>query len=124
MMLVAWAVVVVSLSPWPDPFDESFVRNARKVKPGDTVVFRPEPAREWVDAIRRLPEASPGKQQYVQFLKDEYGYQIDRLNAAYGLQCGSFTELLSMDYRSLDRGREAVVRDDAAFLKILIAAAK
>ena len=70
-----------------------------------------------------MREEAPAKQQYVQFLKDLYGYNIGRLNEAYGLEAGSFTELLSYDYRRLDAGREPVRRDDEAFLKILVTAA-
>lgn len=66
--------------------------------------------------IRQLPDEAPGKQQYVEFLKEAYGYNIDRLNAAYGLSASSFTDLYSFDYRALDLTRPAVRADDAAFL--------
>jgi hypothetical protein len=117
------ALVVISLSPWPDPFDPAFLRQTPRAGASEEVEFRPAPAREWVFAVRRLPEDAPAKQQYVQFLKDLYGYQIGRLNEAYGLEAGSFTELLSYDYRRLDTQRPAVRRDDEAFLKILVTAA-
>jgi len=69
--------------------------------------------------LRRLPDEAPGKQQYVEFLKETYGYNIDRLNAAYGLSASSFTDLYSLDYRSLDTTRPSVRQDDLAFLKSL-----
>lgn len=119
-MTFAAALVVISLTPWPDPFDAAF---AAQVPRGREVEFRPAPSRDWVHAVRRMREEAPAKQQYVQFLKDLYGYNIGRLNEAYGLEAGSFTELLTYDYRRLDAGREAVRRDDEAFLKILITAA-
>lgn len=122
-MTLALALVVVSLSPWPDPFDSAFLQSAPRAGAREEVEFRPAPSREWVDAVRRLPEEAPAKQQYVQFLKDLYGYNIGRLNEAYGLEAGSFTELASYDYRRLDTRRAAVRRDDEAFLKILTTAA-
>ena len=119
-MTLAAALVVISLTPWPDPFDAAF---RRQVPRAAEVEFRPAPSREWVHAVRRMREEAPAKQQYVQFLKDLYGYNIGRLNEAYGLDAGSFTELLTYDYRRLDPQRQAVRRDDEAFLKTLITAA-
>jgi len=117
---LALALVVISLTPWPDPFDAEFLRQAPRAQ---EVEFRPAPSREWVHAVRRMREDAPAKQQYVQFLKDLYGYNIGRLNETYGLDAGSFTELLTYDYRRLDPQRQAVRRDDDAFLKTLITAA-
>lgn len=118
-MTLAAALAVLTLTPWPDPFDENFLRRLPQAAAEETVEMRPEPAREWVTAVRRMAESAPAKQQYVQFLKELYGYNIGRLNEAYGMEAGSFTELLSYDYRRLDLARPAVRRDDAAFLKIL-----
>ena len=122
-MTFAAALVVISLSPWPDPFDSAFLRELPRAAKAEDVEFRPAPSREWVQAVRRMGEGTPAKQQYVQFLKDLYGYDIGRLNAAYGLDAGSFTELLTYDYRRLELQRPAVRRDDEAFLKTLITAA-
>ena len=122
-MIFAAALVVISLSPWPDPFDSGFLRQLPRAGKAEEVEFQPAPSREWVHAVRRMREEAPAKQQYVQFLKDLYGYNIGRLNEAYGLEAGSFTELLTYDYRRLDAQRPAVRRDDEAFLKTLIAAA-
>ena len=121
-MILAAALVVISLAPWPDPFDPAFF-SKWKATAGEEIEFRPAPAREWVRAVRQWPEEAPAKQQYVQFLKDLYGYNIARLNEAYGLNAGSFTELLTYDYRHLDTRRPAVRRDDEAFLKVLVNAA-
>lgn len=122
-MTFAAALVVISLSPWPDPFDSAFLRQLPRAAKAEEVEFRPAPSREWVHAVRRMREEAPAKQQYVQFLKDLYGYNIGPLNEAYGLDAGSFTELLTYDYRRLDPGRPAVRRDDETFLKALISAA-
>jgi hypothetical protein len=119
--MLAVALVVIALAPWPDPFEETYA--PPHAPEGEPVEFRPAPARPWVDAVRAMREETPAKQQYVGFLKDRYGYNIGALNAAYGLEAGSFTELGSYDYRRLDREREAVRRDDAAFLRILTEAA-
>ncbi|MBI2687751.1 MAG: hypothetical protein HYX27_15680 [Acidobacteria bacterium] len=121
-MTFAAALVVISLTPWPDPFDATFLRQVPKAGAAQEVEFRPAPAREWVHAVRRMAASAPGKEQYVQFLKDQYGYNIGPLNEAYGIEAGSFTELLTYDYRRLDTQRPAVRRDDEAFLKILVAA--
>jgi hypothetical protein len=116
----AAALVVISLSPWPDPFDSTFLRQVPRAAKAEEVQFKPVPSLEWVFAVRRMREDTPAKQQYVQFLKDLYGYNIGRLNEAYGLEAGSFTELLTYDYRRLDSKRAAVRHDDEAFLKTLI----
>ncbi len=121
--MLAAALVIISLTPWPDPFDSAFLRRLPKTAPAEEVEFRPAPAREWVDAVRRMAEEAPAKQQYVLFLKETYGYNIERLNQAYGMDAGSFTELLTYDYSRLDVKRPAVRRDDEAFLKTLTAAA-
>jgi hypothetical protein len=121
-MFVA-ALVVITLAPWSDPFDAAFVSRVLREGSSNEVVFRPAPAREWVTAVRAMREEAPAKQQYVQFLKDQYGYEIGALNKAYGIEAGSFTELLTYDWRRLDLSRETVRRDDASFLRVLIEAA-
>ncbi len=45
-------------------------------------------------SFRQRSGESPGKQIYVAFLKSKYGYQIAALNADYGTDAQSFTELL------------------------------
>lgn len=72
--------------------------------------------REWVDYMRALPAEAPGKQDYVAFLKDRYEYNIARLNAAYGIDFASFTDLTAWNFAGLDRTREAVAKDDAEFV--------
>jgi hypothetical protein len=112
------AFAVISLAGWPDPFDPAFLSQLPKIPPGEEVEFRPAPARPWIDAIRSLPAESPGRQQYVEFLKEKYAYNIESLNKAYGLTVSSFTELFSLDFRRLDKSRPAVIADDTAFLKL------
>ncbi|MBM3766019.1 MAG: hypothetical protein FJW32_11565 [Acidobacteria bacterium] len=121
--MFAAALVVIALAPWADPFDSAFVSRVRRDGASSEIVFRPAPAREWVSFVRGMREEAPAKQQYVQFLKDLYGYNIGALNAAYGIEAGSFTELLTYDFRKLDLTREAVKRDDASFLRVLTEAA-
>lgn len=122
-MILTISLLVISLSPWPDPFDGAFLYGKPRAAKAEAVEFRPVPARAWVQAVRQMKEDAPAKQQYVQFLKELYGYNIGKLNEAYGLNAGSFTELLNYDYRRLDLERPAVERDDASFLKILTQAA-
>lgn len=69
--------------------------------------------------IGAMPAASEGKQFYIGWLKDRYGYQISKLNAAYGLESTSFSDLESMDFKQVDRRRQAVVEDDQRFLNDL-----
>jgi hypothetical protein len=124
-MLLIVAALAIALPPLPaeDPYDGAAMRNWAKAA---RAVLRNEAKVEYtwtgatavhLELIRRLPDEAPGKQQYVEFLKETYGYNIERLNDAYGLQASSFTDLYSFDYRALDRAREAVRRDDAAFLR-------
>lgn len=125
LFLVAALVLPLPALPAADPYAPEtlpgWVRAAR-------AVLRNEPKVEYswtgatrvhLELIRRLPDEAPGKQQYVEFLKETYGYNIERLNAAYGVEASSFTDLYSFDYRALDRTRAAVRRDDAAFLRAM-----
>ena len=43
---------------------------------------------------------SAGKQIYIAFLKAKYGYQIAKVNADYGTDAQSFTELLGSPMRA------------------------
>lgn len=117
-MILLAAFAVISLAGWPDPFDPAFLSKLPAVPSQEPIEFRPQPARAWVDAIRLLPAESPGRQQYVEFLKEKYAYNIESLNKAYGLSVSSFTELFSFDFRRLDKSRPAVTADDAAFLAL------
>ena len=106
----------LSLSP-ADVFAETVQTSIRaKVQQACEVVDTSAMGREWVDFIRTLDSESDGKQAYVGFLKERYAYTIGRLNEAYGLDAQSFTELTSLNFKSLDRTRKAVVEDDGAFL--------
>jgi hypothetical protein len=99
LLLVAALVIQLPALPEADPFA------------ADTL-----PA--WARAARAVLR-NEAKVEYVEFLKETYGYNIDRLNAAYGLEASSFTDLYSFDYRALDGTRDAVRRDDAAFRRAL-----
>lgn len=55
-------------------------------------------------SVRQRSGESPGKQIYIAFLKSKYGYQIAALNADYGTDAQSFTELLESPMK---RGVEA-----------------
>lgn len=60
--------------------------------------------------------ASEGKQFYIAWLKDRYGYNIAKINEAYGLEMTSFSDLSESDFRQVDRKRKAVDEDDRLFL--------
>ncbi|MCU0248429.1 MAG: hypothetical protein MUC42_17805 [Bryobacter sp.] len=66
--------------------------------------------------VRALDENAVVKERYVAFLKERYGYNIGRLNEAYGIEAGAFTELLSERFGRLDARRPAVREDDREFL--------
>lgn len=70
----------------------------------------PEWNNGWTQWYRQLPADAEGKERYVQFLKESYGYQIERLQQAYRIDVSSFTELLPL------RWRNGVDSDDNAFL--------
>ena len=70
-------------------------------------------------ALARLGSATEGKQFYIAWLKDRYGYNIARLNAAYGLEFTSFSDLAESDFSKVDRSRKAVREDDKEFLVTL-----
>lgn len=72
-----------------------------------------------VRAIRGLVGGEDGKEIYVHFLKERYGYNIARVNEVYGREATSFTELLTDSFRDVDERRGKVVEDDAAFGEVL-----
>jgi hypothetical protein len=124
-MLLTLAALIIQLPPLPmaDPCAEATIKTWANLA---RARLRNEANAEYawggagpahLGLMRRLPDEAPGKQQYVEFLKETYGYNIDRLNAAYGLSASSFTDLYSLDYRSLDTTRRSVRQDDLAFLK-------
>ncbi len=107
------------LSP-ADVFSEAVQTSIRnKVQQACEAVDTAAIGREWVDFARGLDSEADGKQAYVGFLKERYEYNIVRLNEAYGLDAQSFTELTSLNFKSLDRTRKAVMEDDATFLASL-----
>ena len=126
-MLLALAALIIQLPPLPlaDPYAEAtfktwaILARARLRNEANVEYTWSGAGPAHLGLIRRLPDEAPGKQQYVEFLKETYGYNIDRLNAAYGLSASSFTDLYSLDYRSLDTTRPSVRRDDLAFLSSL-----
>ena len=65
--------------------------------------------------MRSLTGTSEGKQIYIGFLKSKYGYNIANLNADYGTNAQSFTELLESRMSSVDSSREVVRTHDAEF---------
>jgi quinoprotein glucose dehydrogenase len=85
-----------------------------------TPVRAGEVSREWVDYIRGLPPEAAGKQMYVNFLKDRYGYVIGSLNEAYGIDAQSFTEMETFPWKTLDRTRPKVREDDEAFRLLIV----
>ena len=123
-MLLALAALIIQLPPLPlaDPYSEAtwkawtVLARARLRNEANAEYTWSGAGPAHLALIRRLPDHAPGKQQYVEFLKETYGYNIDRLNAAYGLSASSFTELYSLDYRSLDITRTGVRQDDTTFL--------
>jgi hypothetical protein len=83
---------------------------------GVSLVWGAKPSAE---TMRKLDSNSEGKQFYVLWLKDRYSYNIARLNEAYGLEAAAFTDLVESDFRTLDRSRSAVKKDDADFYQVL-----
>lgn len=68
-----------------------------------------------VGELRALTSSHDWKQFYVNWLKVRYAYNIGKLNAAYGLESTSFTDLTESDFKALDTNREAVQKDDKDF---------
>lgn len=74
---------------------------------------------DWVSEIRKLPSIAPGKQRYVQFLRNRHHGQIHRVNAAYGIVVDSFDELTDVDFSKLDLTRPLIREDDEQFLGVI-----
>jgi len=100
-----------------DPFAAGFPRIDVKAEP--ICWTPPDDTASWVAAIRGARSESEGKQMYVAFLKELYGYNIGRVNEAYGLEASAFTDLAESGLRTLDLRRTAVVKDDGEFGRLL-----
>lgn len=106
-----------------DVFDAAFAKRARTrvaslaeaFADAKAVQFTLRPLDAWVQEIRTLPGSATGKQLYIHFLKEKYGYNVARVNEAYGTEASSFTELESATFERLDRTRAAVAADDREF---------
>ena len=70
----------------------------------------------WVDWFRTQNADSPGKQQYVQFLKETYRYSIGDVNKAYGIDSTSFTDLGQLDWNTAKLEGATPRSDDKKFL--------
>jgi hypothetical protein len=123
------AVPLIPENRFADVFDPAFqtglrarcaesVRTFRDNKLAVAYVFTGVPvwSREWVSWFRSLDAEADGKQQYLQFLKQTYSYNIDLLDAIYGIESTSFTDLAAYPWTGLDTARPAVRKDDEAFL--------
>ena len=69
-----------------------------------------------VDWFRARHADSPGKQQYIQFLKETYSYSIGDVNNAYGIDSTSFTDLGQFNWKSARLEAERPRADDEEFL--------
>lgn len=72
--------------------------------------------RAWVDWFRAQHADSPGKQQYVQFLKETYSYSIGDANKVYGIDSTSFTDLGQFNWNAAKLEGEKTRTDDEEFL--------
>ena len=72
--------------------------------------------RAWVNWFRAQHADSPGKQQYVQFLKETYSYSIGDVNKAYGIDSTSFTDLGQFNWKAANLEGEKTRTDDEEFL--------
>ena len=72
--------------------------------------------RAWVNWFRAQHADSPGKQQYVQFLKETYSYSIGDVNKAYGIDSTSFTDLGQFNWKAANLEGEKTRIDDEEFL--------
>lgn|GEM_PF-318050 len=71
---------------------------------------------DYVSFIRELPADAPGRQRYTAFLRERYGGDLTRLNAAYGAAFPSFEAVGGV---ALDRDCAAVFADDREFLRLI-----
>jgi hypothetical protein len=115
-------LVDLRLQPGFDPFSvdakswyaEAAIAACRVPKPPGFAGYKwilPRVAAE----LRRRSGTSEGKQIYIGFLKTKYGYQISKVNAEYGTDAQSFTELQESSLTQVDLSRPAVRVDDAEF---------
>ena len=72
--------------------------------------------RAWVNWFRWRHGDSPGKQQYVQFLKETYNYSIGDVNKAYGIDSTSFTDLGQFNWNGARLNAPKPQKDDEEFL--------
>ena len=72
--------------------------------------------RTWVHWFRTQHADSPGKQRYVQYLKETYNYSIGDVNKTYGIDSTSFTDLGQFDWSTAKLETPKPRGDDEEFL--------
>lgn len=71
----------------------------------------------WVNFMRGLDEAAPGKTVYVEWLQDQYDNDIDAFNAVYQTSADSFDALKALNFK---KPVTLVYPDDLEFIKIIL----
>ena len=84
----------------------------------DVAISRQRHLKDWVSQLRNLPGTAPGKQQYVEFLRQKY-QTIGSFNQRYGLDFASFEDLLEARFDHIDFNQSFVIKDDTEFLGII-----
>ncbi len=74
---------------------------------------------DWVSSIRQLGATAPGKQRYIEFLKERYRGNIAAINARYSFAASSFTELLDYPFNKLELSHPEIYADDQEFLRLI-----
>ncbi|MEL7266498.1 MAG: hypothetical protein AAFP69_17045, partial [Planctomycetota bacterium] len=75
--------------------------------------------KDWVSAIRELPQDAAGKRRYADFLRERYNDDPDAYTRAYGHLISDFDDIRVFDFREFDRDNPNGRADDEDFLGLI-----
>lgn len=105
-------------APEPDPADiaawQETVTAFAKKNPAPGYLLAPLP-KQVMEKILAQPSTQWGKRQWVEFLKERYGYSVERVNEAYGMEAASFSDVLIANWRLAKRNAQ----EEEEFLRAL-----
>lgn len=73
----------------------------------------------WLIFYRELPADAPGKTVYVDFLKEQYNGDLQRVNTIYNMDATTWDDLKTSTFSFTDRTNATVKSDDESFLRLI-----
>jgi len=76
---------------------------------------------DWVTAIRSLGKDSAGKKRYIDFLKERFKDDGEKVKLRYNLKTSDWEQMLSESFALTNLDKPEILKDDYAFLGVIAA---